>query len=91
MTETEFLEASEALMQQVENAIDAAGLDVECDRSGNVLTIEADSGEQIVINRHTPTQQMGQWRNTRDATTFESALNVALSFVCEEDVSLSLG
>ena len=33
----------------------------------------------------------GQWRNTRDATTFESALNVALSFVCEEDVSLSLG
>ena len=101
MTETEFLEASEALMQQVENAIDAAGLDVECDRSGNVLTIEADSGEQIVIN-----QQMlratrkgglhfenvdGKWRNTRDATTFESALNVALSFVCEENVSLSLG
>lgn len=106
MTETEFLEASEALMQQVENAIDSAGLDVECDRSGNVLTIEADSGEQIVINRHTPTQQMwlatrkgglhfenvdGKWRNTRDATTFESALNVALSFVCEENVSLSLG
>ena len=47
MTETEFLEASEALMQQVENAVDAAELDVECDRTGNVLTIEADSGEQI--------------------------------------------
>ena len=106
MTETEFLEASEALMQQVENAIDAAGLDVECDRSGNVLTIEADSGEQIVINRTPPPQQLrlatrkggmdcenvdGKWRNRRDATTFESALNVALSFVCEENVSLSLG
>lgn len=63
MTETEFLEASEALMQQVENAVDAAELDVECDRTGNVLTIEADSGEQIVINRHTPTQQM--WLATR--------------------------
>lgn len=47
MTEMEFLEASEALMQQVENAIDAAGLDVECDRSGNVLTIEADSGSRL--------------------------------------------
>ena len=99
MTETEFLEASEALMQQVENAVDAAELDVECDR------IEADSGEQIVINRHTPTQQMwlatrkgglhfensdGKWRNTRDGTTFESALQAALNFVCEEDVSFSL-
>ena len=105
MTETEFLEACEALMQQVENAVDAAELDVECDRTGNVLTIEADSGEQIVINRHTPTQQMwlatrkgglhfensdGKWRNTRDGTTFESALQAALNFVCEEDVSFSL-
>ena len=94
MTETEFLEASEALMQQVENAVDAAELDVECDRTGNVLTIEADSGEQIVINRHTPTQQMWlatrKWRNTRDGTTFESALQAALNFVCEEDVSFSL-
>ena len=42
MTETEFLEASEALMQQVENAVDAAELDVECDRTGNVLTGRAD-------------------------------------------------
>ena len=58
MTETEFLEASEALMQQVENAIDAAGLDVECDRSGNVLTIELDDGFQIVINMQTPTRQL---------------------------------
>lgn len=40
MTETEFLEASEALMQQVENAVDAAELDVECDRTGNVLTMK---------------------------------------------------
>ena len=68
MTETEFLEASEALMQQVENAVDAAELDVECDRTGNVLTIEADSGEQIVINRHTPTQQM--WLATRKGVLY---------------------
>ena len=48
---------SEALMQQVETRT-LLDLTSECDRSGNVLTIEADSGEQIVINRHTPTQQM---------------------------------
>ena len=105
MTETEFLEASEALMRAVENAVDAAGLDVECDRSGNVLTLEGDSGEQVVINRHGPTQQMwlatrkgglhfenkdGQWLNTRDGTSFESALEAALGFVCGEAVEIKL-
>lgn len=105
MTETEFLEASEALMQNIENAVDGAGLDAECDRSGNVLTIEGESGEQIVVNRHGPTQQMwlatrkggfhfenknGQWLNTCDGTRFEEALNAALSFVCDEDVRLVL-
>ncbi len=103
MTETEFLEASETLMQNIENAVDEAGLDAECDRSGNVLTIEGASGEQIVVNRHGPTQQMwlatrkgglhfenknGQWLNTRDGTRIEEALNVALSFVCGEEVRL---
>ena len=106
MTETEFTELAESTLQRIQTAVEAVDDDLDVDRQGNVLTIEADSGEQIVINRHTPTQQMwlatrkgglhfenvgGQWRNTRDATTFESALNVALSFVCEEDVSLSLG
>lgn len=105
MTETEFLEASEALMQSIEQAIDAAGLELDCDRSGNVLTIEADSGEQIVVNRHGPTQQMwlatrkgglhfeakdGQWINTRDGTNFRDALNEALGFVCAEPVRVKL-
>ena len=30
----------------------------DADRSGNVLTIEFDSGEQIVINIQTPTEQV---------------------------------
>ena len=45
MTETEFVERAEALFAGIETALDAAGADVETDRSGNVLTIEADSGE----------------------------------------------
>ncbi len=105
MTETEFLEASEALMQAVEDAVDACGLDLDCDRSGNVLTLEGDNGEQIVINRHTPTGQMwlatrkgglhfenkdGRWLNTRDGTTFESALSEAVRFVCGPQASITL-
>lgn len=105
MTETEFLEASEALMQAVENAVDEAGLDVECDRSGNVLTIEGDSGEQVVINRHGPTLQMwlatrkggrhfeekdGRWLDTRSGADFAEALDEGLTFVCGESVHLTL-
>lgn len=103
MNETQFIEATEGLMQAVEDAVDAAGIDVDATRAGNVLTLEADSGEQVVINRHTPTFQMwvasrkgglhfeykdGQWINTRGGQTFWQALNEALSFACEETIEL---
>ena len=58
MTETEFVERAEALFAGIETALDAAGADVETDCSGNVLTIEADSGEEAAENLHTPTQQV---------------------------------
>lgn len=103
MNETQFIEASETLMQAVEDAVDQAGIDVDASRAGNVLTLEADSGEEVVINRHTPTFQMwvasrkgglhfelkdGVWVNTRGGQTFWQALNEALTFACSEPVEL---
>lgn len=105
MNETQFIEASETLMQAVEDAVDQAGIDVEASRSGNVLTLEADNGEQVVINRHTPTSQMwvasrkgglhfelqdGVWVNTRGGQTFWQAVNEALTFVCHEPIALKV-
>ncbi len=102
MNESQFIEASEVLMSAVEDAVD--DLDVDTTRSGNVLTIEAENGEEVVINRHTPTGQVwlasrqgglhfefsdGVWKSTRDGTDFWRALNEALSFVCEEAVNLT--
>lgn len=104
MNETQFIEESEALMQAVEDAIDDADLDVDASRAGNVLTLEADSGEQVVINRHTPTQQMwlasrkgglhftyveGKWKDTRSGKTFKDALDEALTYVCGETVKIA--
>ena len=48
MTETEFIEASDALMDAVEDAV--AELDIDTERAGNVLTLETYDGEQIVSN-----------------------------------------
>lgn len=103
MTETEFVERAEALFAGIETALDAAGADVETDRSGNVLTIEADSGEEAVVNLHTPTQQVwlasrkgglhfsydnGRWISTRDGRGFWDALSEAVSFITGESVAV---
>lgn len=104
MNETAFIEASEALMMAVEKAILNADLDVDCDRSGNVLTLESDDGQQVVINRHVATQQMwlasrqggmhfswidDRWFSQRDALDFWQALNQALTYICQEPVTVN--
>ena len=101
MTETEFVEQAEKLLASIETALDAAGAEVECDRSGNVLTIEADSGDQAVVNLHTPTQQVwlaslkggyhfslvnGVWTESRGRADFWTLLSDAVSYITKEPV-----
>ena len=45
-------------MDRIEDVLEATDLNVDVDRSGNVMTIAFDNGEEVVINRHGPTQQM---------------------------------
>lgn len=104
MNETQFIESTEALMDRIEDALEATDLDVDVDRSGNVMTIAFDNGEEVVINRHGPTQQMwlasrhgglhfaledGKWRCTRTGADFWDALNDTVSLVAGEKVELS--
>ena len=104
MTETEFLQAATALFDRIESAVESADVGVDSERTGNVLTLEADSGEQVVVNLHAPTQQVwlasrqgglhftmndGQWICTRKSTDFWSELSKAVSFIAEEPVKLT--
>ena len=88
MTESEFLILAESCLAQVEEmfekAFDNDELDVECSRSGNVLTIEfVNNGSKMIVNSQAPMQEMwlaarsggfhykydGQhWLNTRDGS-----------------------
>ena len=103
MNETQFIEATEALMDDIEDALERSGLDADVDRSGNVMNIEFDNGEQVVVNRHGPTQQMwlasrrgglhfslqqGQWLCTRTAEDFWKALSETVRGVCGQSVEL---
>ena len=97
MNETEFLEKSEELFSEIEDTIDASGEDIESLRTGNVLTLETEVGEEVVLNLHEPTQEVwvasraggsrflyseGKWISCRDRKTEITAeLNRALNYV----------
>ena len=94
MTESEFLQHSDALFAYIEDKIDEGGWDLDCQFIGNVLTLEAMDGSQIIVNRHTPNQELwiaaksggyhfseqnGRWLATRDGSEFFPVLNEAMS------------
>ena len=58
MTESEFIRMSEELFEHIDDQIDENGWDFDCQFAGNVLTIEAEDGTQIIVNRHTPNQEL---------------------------------
>lgn len=101
MTESEFLQHSDALFAHIEDQIDEGGWDFDCQLSGNVLTIEAGDGTQIIVNRHTPNQELwiaaksggyhfalqdGAWVAGRDGSEFFAVLGSVLSSAAGESV-----
>lgn len=56
--ETEFLEKAQALFDRIEQATDGLSVDIDSERNGNVLTLESQTGEQVVLNVHTPTSEV---------------------------------
>ncbi len=87
--ETEFLAQANAKLLSLEEALNEASEDLSTTRTGNVLTIELDDGQQIVVNIQTPMHEIwcashlggthfrevnGQWCDTRTQKTLEATL-----------------
>lgn len=104
MNETEFLNYSDRVFAHIEDEIERGGWDFDCQSQGNVLTIEADDGTQIIVNRHTPNRELwiaaksggyhfshqnGQWLATRDNSEFFAVLSGALSAAAGETVTVA--
>ena len=104
MTESEFIRYTEELFAHIEDQIDENGWDFDCQPAGNVLTVEASDGTQIIINRHTPNQELwiaaksggyhfseqnGKWLATRDGRDFYDVLNEVLSTAAGETVAVA--
>ena len=88
MTETEFLERADAEINRLQDLIENDYEDADCTRSGNVLSIELESGAQIVVNIQTPiASHLGGmhfepttqgWINPRDGRTLEASARQAV-------------
>lgn len=102
MTESEYNQLTDALFERIEQAIDASGIDVECNLSGSVLTIEFGDRSQVIVNRHSPYKEMwlaaksgayhfgyqdGKWLSRRDDSEFYSKLSEVVRLGCGENVS----
>ncbi len=95
MTESEFLNVSDALFERIQSALDAAGAEVESLLQGNVLELEFDDGSKVIVNRHVPNSEMwlagksggfhfrqdagGNWLDTRDGGEFFARLAAMIS------------
>ena len=94
MDETAFLAAAEKELVRLQDALEAAYDDVDCSRSGNVLTIELESGAQVVVNIQTPMQEIwlashlggfhfemkdGAWVEPKTGRTLEVSAEDAIS------------
>lgn len=64
MTESEFTQRVDDTLIAIEEAIDAAGADIDYESAAGILTLTIeDNGSQIIINRQTPVRQL--WLATR--------------------------
>ena len=83
MTEYEFNELADAIFKQIVQIIDSSETDIECNFNGSLLELELDDESKIVINRHSPNQEIwlaaksggfhyalqeGQWISKRDGS-----------------------
>ncbi len=89
MSESEFLDLTDALLENLQTALDDQEIDLDYALNGGVLELSFDSGAKIIINRHLPNQEIwvaarsggfhyalrdGQWLNTRDGSALTTTL-----------------
>ncbi len=81
MLESDFTRLADSVFTRIEQTADGADATIDCNRSGAVLELEFENGAKIIVNRHTPNQEVwlaarsggfhfayrdGQWISQRD-------------------------
>jgi CyaY protein len=101
MSESEFTQLADAVFARIENALDHTESNLDYSSNGPVLKIEFEDNSQIIINRHTPNQEIwvaaksggfhfsfinGQWLSKRDDCELFSKLSELIRLGNGDDV-----
>ena len=105
MNETEFNARVEGVLAAVVRALEASGVDCDCEFKGDgVLELEFQDGSKIIVNRHGPAREIWvaarsggyhfrfdgeRWVNTRDGDELFAALSRCVSEQAGSPVVLS--
>ena len=109
MTESEFMAVAQgildALEQQADQWYDDLDIDVEAERSGNVLTLSFESGVKVIVNSQAPMQEMwvaapsggfhyrlqgDAWKDTRGGPDLDDALSEICSTAAGTTLQVTL-
>ena len=104
MTDSDYLTRAEAVLAAIDRAVDDGDVDIEVERSGNVLTLEFENGSKIIVNLQPPMQEIwiaakaggfhfkfvdGQWLDTRNGREFFESLSDYATQQAGESVQFS--
>ena len=84
MTESEFLDLTDSVLDSLQSALDAVDLDLDYQLNNGVLELEFENGEKMVINRHMPNREI--WVAAKSGG-FHFALDEAQQWVSRRDGS----
>ena len=103
MKESEFHVLADARFQKIEDAIEACGVDIDCDSSGGILTLTFENRSKIIINKQAPLCQIwvatrfngyhfeyrdDQWIDNREGHELMALLSAASSAQSGQEVEL---
>lgn len=94
MTETEFIQRADAVLESVGESLDASDLDCDWEIADGILTMDFENGK-VILNRHVPNRELwlassvtggahfrldeGVWRDTRSQAHLRETLSKAVS------------
>jgi len=58
MTESEFNQRVDDIIERIEEAVDDSGANIDFETAGGILTLLFEDNSKIIINRQTPVQQI---------------------------------
>ncbi|MBU6459595.1 MAG: iron donor protein CyaY [Proteobacteria bacterium] len=106
MTETEFENVVDTMLEKIAESIDSMEMDIDCELASGILTLTYEDDSKMVINRQTPMREIwvaarsggfhyrlddGLWKETRSSYTLSQRLNELVGQQLRRAVSLDLG